>query len=126
MEAAPARGAIALDVPAAATSLPVVRVFAGSVGRERNWDEPTTEDLRLVLSELAAAAVEVPAAGARIQISAIPDGDRVRFRVEGIGSWSEQQDGAPARRALLDALVPGADYEADDGGGIAATFSFPP
>jgi hypothetical protein len=126
MEVSPApSGTIALDIPANLTSLPVVRVFAGSVGRERGWDEPTTEDLRIVLSELAAAAVESPTAGARIEISAIPDGDRLRFRFHGIGSWGQRQDGAPARRSLLDALVPGAEYEVGGAEGIVASFAFP-
>ena len=98
---------VALSVPADPASAATVRLFAASLGSTFDVAPEEIEDLKLVLSELCAAAVGGSEAF-EVRVTEV-DG-RLRFECRGV----DQALGPDAdlRRGMLEALIPEAEYGA--------------
>ena len=104
-----------LRIPADAVYLSVVRMFGGSVAKTFALDPERTEDLRLALSEICAAAVEAWSdVGAAMSIDVTWEDAAVRFTCPGVAMPEDEP-----RWALVRSLVP--DARRDGEGAI--TFS---
>jgi hypothetical protein len=102
-----------LRIPADAAYLSVARMFGGSVARTFGLDPERTEDLRLALSEICAAAVEARSdEPASVAIDVSWDDAAVRFTCPSIPLAAD----AP-RWMLIQALLP--DVRMDGSGAIA-------
>jgi hypothetical protein len=90
----------------------VVRIFVGAVAERWNVPEPARDDLRLVASELFAAAVEA-GAGQDVTFTLTVDGDRVSLHATGVDplgpDGSADPGGWSGRFELIQALFPDAD-----------------
>jgi anti-sigma regulatory factor (Ser/Thr protein kinase) len=99
---------VAFSVPADAASLATVRLFAASLGSTFGVAPDEIDDLKLVLSELCAAAVH----GSEIfEVRVGPVDGRLRFLCRGAGPTSGPD--TDRRRGMLEALIPDAVYTAD-------------
>jgi anti-sigma regulatory factor (Ser/Thr protein kinase) len=109
---------ITLSLPAEAVFAVTARTFAANAARHYGLDEETTEDLRLVASELFTNAVERRSDAVAFEIRCTDR--RWEMRVEGIGALVDED--AEGRRegwfvgyraALLETLVDRVEFPED-------------
>jgi histidine kinase-like protein len=99
---------VTLRIPADASQIGTVRILAGSIGRVVGLADEEIEDLKLVLSELCAEAVEASDPGGFVEIRFVREAAALATEVRTPARNSEKRGNGSAdqRRRLLDALVP--------------------
>jgi anti-sigma regulatory factor (Ser/Thr protein kinase) len=96
-----------LRVPAKADALPLVRLFAASVGRHVDLPPEVVGDLKLALTEVCSAAVEVARSDdddITVTVSLLIEGDRLAVHVSASRAFSTGDPASDDRARLLDAL----------------------
>jgi anti-sigma regulatory factor (Ser/Thr protein kinase) len=85
-----------------------VRILAGSIGRVVGLADEEIEDLKLVLSELCAEAVEASGPTGFVEIRFVREAASLATEVRTPQQSSDEKrnESADQRRRLLDALVP--------------------
>jgi anti-sigma regulatory factor (Ser/Thr protein kinase) len=99
---------VTLRIPAESSQIGTVRILAGAIGRHVGLTEEQVEDLKLVLSELCAEAVEASVAGGFVQMRFVRGEASLATEVRTHAGSSEKRrnESADHRRRLLNALVP--------------------
>ena len=98
---------MSLRIPADASQIGTVRILAGSIGRVVGLADEEIEDLKLVLSELCAEAIEASGPGGFVEIRFVREAASLATEVRApAGSEKRRNDSDDQRRRLLDALVP--------------------
>ncbi len=119
---------VALRVPADASFVSTVRIFAGAIGRHTELDEERVDDLKLALSEVAAGMIGAGDHGVDVPllVEITTDEGALHVRCQGPAQVPEAADDLAAdhRRRLLEAIVPDASWASHDGEGVV-TFSLP-
>ena len=108
-----------IRIPSATAPVASCRAFVGGVARQAGYSEEVIEDLRLVASEAAAQALEEGVADEGIELRARMDGPRLTIEIEPSGWFAGAAEGGhpeqtAARRALIEALFPDAEFETRD------------
>lgn len=96
-----------LRAPAKADALPLVRLFAASVGRRVDLPPEVVEDLRLALTEVCSAAVEAARSEddvMTVTMNLLIEGDTLMVRVSSSSAFSAGDPASDDRGRLLDAL----------------------
>jgi anti-sigma regulatory factor (Ser/Thr protein kinase) len=109
-----------LSVPAQSDQISTLRSFAFAVGRQAGLDEETVEDLKLVLSEIAADGIE--GGGSSVSVTVDERPAAIGFSVEVRGARAPRRDPNVDRAQLVLALFPTVRTELRDGG-VITTFS---
>jgi anti-sigma regulatory factor (Ser/Thr protein kinase) len=103
-----------LRVPAEASFVSTVRIFAGAIGRQEGLDDERVDDLKLVVSEVAAGLIGDGRHGpdARLVVEVGGDGGTLRVTCRGPASTDgdARDPAADHRRRLLEAIVPDARW----------------
>jgi hypothetical protein len=102
-----AAGSATLRAPAKADTLPLVRLFAASVGRQIDLPPELVEDLRLALTEVCSAAVEAARSEddvMTVTVNLLNEGDTLMVRVSSSSTFSTGGPASDDRGRLLDAL----------------------
>ncbi|MEO8476889.1 MAG: ATP-binding protein [Actinomycetota bacterium] len=119
---------VVLRVPADASFVSTVRIFAGAVGRHTDLAEERVDDLKLALSEVAAGMIGAGDHGVAVPllVEITTDGGGLHVRCQGPAPGTGETDDLAAdhRRRLLEAIVPDASWTRRDGEGVV-TFSLP-
>jgi anti-sigma regulatory factor (Ser/Thr protein kinase) len=102
------REPVTLRIPADASQIGTVRILAGAIGRHVGLSDERVEDLKLVLSELCAEAVEASGPGGFVEMRFEQEADSlaIEVRTPATSSQMKRNDSSDQRRRLLDALVP--------------------
>ena len=95
-----------LRIPADASQIATVRILAGAIGRHVALNDEHIEDLKLVLSELCAEAIERSTPGGFVEMRFVQEAESLATEVRTPDGGSESSDPADRRRRLLDALLP--------------------
>jgi anti-sigma regulatory factor (Ser/Thr protein kinase) len=109
----------AIQVPATPEALALVRVFATAIGRQADLAEEDVEDLRLTLTEVCSAAIEVAGGddAVTVELGWGARGESMEAHVVSSSRFSTGDPGSSDRAGLLDAL--GLEIRGtDDGHGV--------
>ena len=112
---------LSIRIPPDAAHVAAVRAFVGAVGRQVGCSEESIDDLRLVATEACAQAIEDGAARDGIEVRTVLEDRRLVLEIEPAGSFERSPEGldgaagASTRRALIEGLFPGAEFDTDTG-----------
>lgn len=124
-----AAGEFSLDLPPEPIHLGTARTFASQIASHFGCRGDAAMDLELAVSEACSESIEEPSKGngrPGIRLHAAPEGGRLRFQIEGPGSFAGSRiEGLPgfSRLELIRSLFPDATVSPAGAGTFAVRFS---
>jgi histidine kinase-like protein len=103
-------GPLSLKIPADASQIATVRLFAAAVGHHYGLSDEDVEDLKLALSELCAEAIEV-GDPVEVVLDWVEGSLDVEVRNASSARSRERTPDRDRRRQLIEALLSGARFE---------------